>query len=144
MGAIIVDLDGTLCDHSKRQHFAVEKKWDEYNARIHEDVPVKSLVQLILAMQTHGHMVILCTGRFRAYSQVTIDWLNIYGIEWDRLFMRPDGDYRPDWEVKQDMLKNEIRFEAPEILFVIDDRKSVVDMWRRNGLLVFHCAEGDF
>lgn len=29
-------------------------------------------------------------------------------------------------------------------LFFIDDRKRVVDMWRRRGLTCLHCANGDF
>ncbi|WP_202926579.1 hypothetical protein [Piscirickettsia salmonis] len=30
------------------------------------------------------------------------------------------------------------------ILFVIDDRRQVVDMWRRRGIVCLQCAEGNF
>ena len=57
--------------------------------------------------------------------------------------MRPEGDYRPDYQVKQEML-NSLKAEGFEVLFTVDDRKQVVDMWRRNGITCLQCAEGNF
>lgn len=31
-----------------------------------------------------------------------------------------------------------------DVLFCVDDRKQVTDMWRRNGLICLQCAEGNF
>ncbi len=45
-------------------------------------------------------------------------------------------------------MKREIyaKYIAPhyDVTFVVDDRKSVVDMWRSCGLVTLQCAEGNF
>ena len=56
--------------------------------------------------------------------------------------MRQDGDFRRDDIVKQEILDKYI--DKDRVLFVLDDRDQVVDMWRRNGLTCFQVAEGDF
>jgi len=64
---------------------------------------------------------------------------------WDdyTLFMRPDGDFRADNIVKQEIYDTHIKGKH-DVLFVMDDRQQVVDMWRRNGLTCFQVAEGNF
>ena len=53
------------------------------------------------------------------------------------LFMRSEGDRRPDTVVKLEMLQAlESHFSKDEVLCVLDDRQSVVNMWRENGLRV--------
>jgi hypothetical protein len=56
--------------------------------------------------------------------------------------MRKDGDFRADYIVKQEILDAHI--PKDRVLFVLDDRQQVVDMWRRNGLMCFQVAEGNF
>ena len=63
---------------------------------------------------------------------VTEQWLANYGIHYDALYMRKDGDYRRDSVFKQELLDN-IRGEDL-IERVYDDRNQVVDMWRANGI----------
>jgi hypothetical protein len=58
------------------------------------------------------------------------------------LLMRKDGDFRADHIVKQEILDKHI--DKERVLFVLDDRQQVVDMWRRNGLVCFQVAEGNF
>ena len=71
----------------------------------------------------------------RLVEAVSGDYFNVY--------FRNDNDYRPDTVVKEAMLrKMKINGYFPTIAF--DDRKSVVEMWRLNGLFVFQVAEGDF
>ncbi len=56
--------------------------------------------------------------------------------------MRADKDSRKDFIIKKEILEV-IRkdFDDPEILFVVDDRPSVVKMWREEGLVCLQCAE---
>jgi hypothetical protein len=60
--------------------------------------------------------------------------------------MRPDERRSdPDWEVKQDMLHEILKtLDKENILFTVDDRQKVVDMWRANGLTCLQVAEGNF
>ena len=57
--------------------------------------------------------------------------------------MRADNDQRPDSEVKQDIL-NSLKAQGKKILFTVDDRQSVVDMWRANGITCLQCQKGDY
>jgi hypothetical protein len=59
--------------------------------------------------------------------------------------MRKAGDYRPDVEVKQEWLDEWLKHHTKEeIGGVFEDRKQVVDMWRKNGITCYQVAEGDY
>jgi hypothetical protein len=57
--------------------------------------------------------------------------------------MREDGDCRSDVEVKEEIYEKYLK-GVVDIAFCIDDRQSVVDMWRSKGLVCLQCAKGDF
>ena len=59
------------------------------------------------------------------------------------LFLRPNGDYRPD-EVFKSELADQFEELGGKIDLVFDDRNKVVDMWRARGTTVVQVAEGDF
>jgi uncharacterized HAD superfamily protein len=141
--AIIMDLDGSLGNHEHRKHLSTKKDWEEYNALAFQDQPVRGMMELMAGMFWRGHEILVCTGRFERMRQTTNMWLQKYHIHVDHLFMRPNEDMGSDWTVKQRQYDEHIK-DKYDVLFVVDDRKSVVDMWRKNGLLVLHCAEGDF
>jgi hypothetical protein len=99
--------------------------------------------------------IIFCSGRPERTRADTEEWLadNRFRRDIGRapypnytyyngLYMRKDGDYRRDDIVKQEILDAHINKDS--VLFVLDDRQSVVDMWRRNGVTCFQVAKGDF
>jgi len=51
------------------------------------------------------------------------------------LFMRSEGDRRPDTTVKYEMMYD-MKLMPDDVLCILDDRQSVVDMWRENGFRV--------
>jgi hypothetical protein len=59
------------------------------------------------------------------------------------LKMRPKDNTTPDAELKEQWLDAALT-EGQTIEFVVDDRKRVVDMWRRRGIFCLQCAEGDY
>jgi len=67
----------------------------------------------------------------------------VAGVNFDELFMRPEGDMRPDNIVKAELFDTYVR-DNYDVQFVIDDRDQVVDMWRRMGLACLQVAPGDF
>lgn len=146
--AIIVDLDGTLCNTDHRQHFMEQKPkdWNGFYEAMGEDKPNEWCFELIFAMREAGVHVIFVTGRPTTYREKTLEWLEevvvIDGIE-DILWMRPEGDFRKDCEVKKEIFYNCID-KYYDILFVVDDRQQVVDMWRNLGLTCLQCAPGAF
>ncbi len=63
------------------------------------------------------------------------------------LHMREDGDFRKDSIIKEEILNKYLKdnnLKVDDIAFVVDDRKKVVDMWRRRGITCLQCAEGHF
>lgn len=153
---IICDLDGTLCDCTHRVHLVqkedgngLKKKpdWDAFYAGVRDDRvndPVLFVLDAFMS-KTRPCEVIFCTGRPERCREDTEWWLFHFmgfGVNYYTLLMRADGDYRADYIVKQEMLDKYI--DKDRVLFVLDDRQQVVDMWRRNGLPCFQVAPGNF
>ena len=127
---IICDLDGTLCDNSHR---------NPYNASTCENdllnKPVFDVIQ--------GKDVIFVSGRHEKYRPQTEKFLNKHNIKYITLLMRKDDDNRKDNIIKQEIYETHIK-DKYNVLFILDDRQRVVDMWRKNGLTCFQVAEGNF
>lgn len=145
MKAVIFDIDGTLANGEHRErHLTGEKKdWDSYYAGMGEDTPHAAMVALLGACRKEGWQIVLCTGRPETYVNLTMEWLERHGVTFARLYMRPDGDFRPDYVIKKEFL-DQMRTQGMEIVFVVEDRAQVVEMWREEGLLCLQCAPGDF
>ena len=111
------------------------------------DEPIKPLVELArLLIRSNEQAVLLVTGRPERTRNDSVEWLLKYGIEVDfqsRLFMRNNGDDRKDHIVKLEILKY-IRNAGFEPVLVFDDRQTVVDMWREQGIRVAQVAPGNF
>lgn len=142
---IVVDLDGTLCQIDHRLHFVRgegKKNWKAFFEALKDDTP-NYWCRHIMDGVKDIHNIILCSGRTDNYEQQTMNWLGKWGIEYHELFMRNRQDFRPDYIVKEIILDFEIltRYEP---YFFIDDRKTVVDMWRKRGFVCLQCATGDF
>jgi hypothetical protein len=61
--------------------------------------------------------------------------------------MRKEGDFRPDDEVKPELLNDFLeksKLNKDVILMVFEDRNIMVKKWREMGLTVAQVAEGDF
>ena len=142
---IIFDMDGTLADLTHRRHF-VEKKpkdWDSFYAGMVGDSPIQPEVMMAQLLKFAGHRIIIATGRPRIYNTITLQFLKDNDIPYDAAYLRANKDYRPDTVVKENMLRK-MRLNGYDPTIAFDDRKSVVEMWRANGLFVFQVDEGNF
>lgn len=149
MNSIIIDLDGTLCNIDHRLHYVRDKRknWRNFFLELVNDKPNQWCIDIINAFSSFQDLqIIFCSGRPDDYREQTEAWLNTHITpitnKWI-LLMRKKGDYRQDSIVKEEIFINEIK-DKYNILFVIDDRKQVVDKWRELGLTCLQCAEGDF
>ena len=138
--AIICDIDGTVAAHPHRGHY-------EYNL-VDTDEPHQDVIDLVQTIAEFMHTkLIFVSGRMddpqRDVRQKTVDWLNEYFTLWDLLFMRANGDFRPDDIVKRELYEKHIEPNF-EVIGVFDDRDRVVKMWRELGLRVYQVAPGDF
>lgn len=136
---IISDLDGTLAIIGDRSPYDASR-CDEL------DKPNKPVVECVKAMAMAGYEIVFVSAREEKDRAPTERFIrkHLPGLDW-ALFMRATKDHRPDEIVKVEIYRNRIE-DLYDVLFVIDDRRKVVQKaWRQAlGLTVFHCAEGDF
>ena len=146
MKTIIFDIDGTLADLNGREKFlhGDEPDWESFYGALSADLlntPVAELYRIL--EQSRRYELVLISGRPERFRAPTETWLRRYQLTFDALWLRADGDFRHDSQVKQDILA-QLRAQGKEILFAVEDRQSVVDMWRANGVTCLQCAKGDF
>ena len=148
---IIFDIDGTLYDHNHRLKylFTDPPDWKRFKSDIHLDKKISEVNNLLITLHK-DHRIIFCTGRDRSLEEITISQIlklyinsSIY-IDKSKLFlyMRAVNDMRQDDAVKQDLLKD-MQNDGLDPKVVFEDRKSVVNMWRKNGLICLQVAEND-
>lgn len=138
---IIVDLDGTLCNADHRKHLVENKNWNSFYENLVKDEPNNWCLNILDRFKLNE--IIFVSGRPEQYRKITRDWLVNIGYTSPLLFMRKDGDFRKDSIVKEEIYREHIEPDY-EVMFCIDDRKQVVDMWRSIGLTCLQCAEGNF
>lgn len=146
-GLFIFDIDGTLADLTHRLHHiqGERKNWDEFYSSCDLDSPIEPVITVMDSLIDQGFDVWHFTGRTESVWEKTKTWLLANTSHWDQpIVMRPDGDTRPDYVVKQEMLDNMLDVDRERLIGVFDDRQQVVDMWRRNGIKCFQVAKGDF
>lgn len=141
---IIADLDGSIANIDHRVPLALAKDWDAFNEKLESDsvnVPIRYLLNKL-----HENCnIVIMTGRQRKYFNRTAKWLYSHDVRYDAILMRGDNDRRPDVEVKRDMYNTFIAYHPrAEILFVVEDRDRVVEMWRSLGLTCLQCAKGQY
>tara|TARA_R100000234_G_scaffold118185_2_gene98121 strand:- start:543 stop:1325 length:783 start_codon:yes stop_codon:yes gene_type:complete len=158
---VIFDIDGTLADVEHRVHFAREKDFDSFFDAMGDDTVNEPIADLLYFHLYKGVQIIFCSGRPDNYRGITEDWLleklgwYMFGHNgWQAqdtlaepyLFMRPEKKRMvPDYEVKKELLDEILKYVDKEnILYAVDDRQQVVDMWRNNGITCLQVADGNF
>lgn len=141
MKCVIFDIDGTLSDPTHRLHYVTNgnKRWNEFFSGMGADGCHQDIADLLKTMMAR-YSIILCSGRPKNYSTETRRWLQEHNILYDALYMRPEGDYRPDHVVKLELLAK-MREDGWNPSLVIDDRPSVVAAWREAGLTCLQCRD---
>jgi beta-phosphoglucomutase-like phosphatase (HAD superfamily) len=141
---LIVDLDGTLCDSSHRDHLAAQKEWEEFHSLAFLDRPKKLTGKIVNILEEQDWLIVACTGRNEKWRPATIAWLNTHGIAIDFVLMRPDDNYEPDHELKIRMAQEFIAPLAPKEWLVLDDREKVVEAWRNAGFTCWQVSPGGY
>lgn len=130
--AIIVDVDGTLADVSSIRHYVADNAGKRDFGKFHAAasfVPANQwVVDRVNEIAQSGGTIIVVTSRHEKWRYRTQIWLNKWDITFDLLLMRPDHDYRPDVDVKRDILR-EIRKRGFEVRLAIDDNPSILTLW---------------
>ena len=137
--AVIFDRDGTLFQVDRRLVPAEKPDWYQFHAAAVFDSPVPHIVALTHAIKP-GVAVLVVSGRSDVIRPRIQDSLHKHNVNYDRLFMRARHDQRRDDVVKADIYHREIE-PYYNVLYVVDDRMMVVQMWKTKGLPVLHVSQ---
>jgi len=146
---IIVDLDGTLCDIGHRLHLiqGEDKDYETFYKNCEYDAAHYDMCELVSNLGYSGMVdsIYIITGRPNTYRAETDEWLDDHEIPYDKILMRQEEDYRPDYEVKEDLvlsLMSRDGLKPSDIWLVLEDNNSVVKMYRKLGFRVLQVDEG--
>ena len=137
---IVCDLDGTLADNSHRSPYAGEKCGDD-----------KLIQSTYSVLATHYQIyqdivpIFYASGRQEQHRHIIEDWLRRHKCPFPdskRLLLRPDGEMKKDWKVKEDMARQILK--DYQIMYWLDDRYSVTTHLRSMGITVFSVNFGRF
>lgn len=130
--AFMVDIDGTLA------HMGDMRGPFDW-AKVELDELDSVVANVVDALWSSGLETIVMSGRDSAARAGTEDWLAYNDVMTDHLFMRAEGDMRPDNIVKAELFDTHVR-DNFDVQFVIDDRWQVCEMWLNMGLKVFNVS----
>ncbi|WP_289082628.1 HAD family acid phosphatase [uncultured Sulfitobacter sp.] len=145
---VVFDVDGTLAefDAAKLGHLVhgVEKQWDAFHMAMADAPPIAPIAKLMRRLKQSGETIVICSGRPDGWAEHTIAWLHKHDLPFDGVYLRAkDQDAASDPDVKRQALA-QMQADGLAPWLVIDDRSSVVDAWRAEGLACLQCAPGDF
>ena len=130
--AVLIDLDGTLASITHR---------DPFDASDAANDPVNEHVKLMMSLLSEKSEIIILSGRNDKYSAATFSFLVNNNVQYDQIFMRPDGDFRKDSVLKREFFDNHIVGKY-NVVAVFDDRPQVVRLWKSLSLPVFNVGDG--
>jgi hypothetical protein len=132
---VIFDVDGTLSLKGNRGAFDYSKvREDDRNndvAHLHQELDPDM-------------GIIVCTGRegTDVCKENTIEWLDMNGLNYKKIYFRGAGDMRKDFIVKAEMWRDiQKKFN---IIAMFDDRKQVVNFARKLGYTVCQVENNTF
>ncbi len=144
--AVFCDIDGTIadCDHRRAYLDGTKAGSRRFHREMGDDTPKQDVIDTFHALQDSGLVGVLVSARSEQDRRQTELWLTFAEVRYERLVMRPMD--QADWDdtlVKLHMLRV-LRADGLDPAIVLDDRDSVVAMWRAEGITCIQVAPGDF
>jgi hydroxymethylpyrimidine pyrophosphatase-like HAD family hydrolase len=130
---VICDIDGTIADKSHRA--GVKKPTLE---QVLADEPIQNVLDVVYTLGQWGYSIVFSSSRHADLYDPTYRWLEAQGFNHPVVYLRDAKDKSPDEVIKE---RNLLRMLTTDVMLVIDDKKSCVDMYLTHGLTVFHCKQ---
>ena len=134
----VFDVDGTLMNIQHRRHHVAgqDKDWPAFFDAMEFDTINDHVFHLAHALKKDGYVIVVVSGRNERHREITEKQLAFGKLDYKMLIMRPDDNYDPDFVFKKQVL-DKMRESGLDPQFSVDDRPSVVQMWRENGVPCF-------
>lgn len=144
MKYVIVDIDGTIadCTERARKYLGVQKDWDSFYAHCEDDFVIEPIAELVRHLSEKWRIV-YCSGRREECREATLRWLRRHHLDFhDVLLLRPNRNTTHDTDIKPKLLNSFCTKD--DVAFIIEDRDSMVSLWRAMGYTVLQPAPGNF
>lgn len=140
--AVIVDLDGTICENVTR------RPWYGKGAAegMLTDAPYTDVINMIKAYcQEFDLDILILTGRNDTpeIRQATLEWLGRNKFYHHKLYMRRPKDFSKSAIFKERVYEEQIKPKY-DIVMIFEDNNSCVEMFREKGLLVLQPQNSDY
>lgn len=147
----ICDIDGTLSDATHRLHHVrgerKKRNWPAFQRECVNDPVIEPVKRVVNSLWLSGYYVMLFSGRNAGkegkYLDKTVEWLEDNGVRFHGIYMRNDGNYENDADLKSAMLDEVVNEFGYYPVFAIDDRKRVKRMWVDRNVFVFDVNQKD-
>lgn len=125
----LCDLDGTLANTQNRRHLDPLKNssssWSQYAQACLTDMPITTTLELV-KLYYPDYLIFLISGRDDSSYDQTQAWLRLYGVSYDRLTLRAQGDERSNVDIKTAYALSVIQ-EGFNPVVLIDDLQDVCE-----------------
>ena len=122
---ILCDIDGTIALKGDRGIF----DW----VKVGVDIPNEHVCQVVDALVKTGNEIVFFSGRDKVCYNESVQWIQdnirVFENKEIKLYMRPEGDNRPDTIIKKELFDAHVRGQY-YVDFVLDDRMAVIRMWQ--------------
>lgn len=154
--AYIFDVE-SFSDSTHRQHFmqvAGKKDFDSFFAAAKDDKPIPQMVELIQTLldaeNDRAVDVLFVSGRPEKFRDLTTRWISDQLLAngdfkriSDKLFMRPNGNFKPDTIVKP-MILSMIREAGFRPVMAFEERALAAKIWRDLGVPCLQTENGTY
>lgn len=135
--AVIVDVDGTLCDVTAALHHLHGRRRDfeAFHQATARCPSTPRAVEWCLEQHSAGHTLVVVTARRYQHEALTRDWLDEHlPVSYLGPLMRGDDDHRDDAVVKREIHRIITEDYGYRVVAAIDDRPRVIALWRSMGI----------
>ncbi len=140
--AIIVDMDGTICENVTGRPWYGEGAADGMMT----DAPYTDIINMLRTyLENYEMQLLILTGRndTKDVRAATLAWLETNWFYPDKLFMRKPGDYSKTAAFKEKTYVEKIE-PYYNVIMVFEDNNACVQMFRDKGLLVLQPQNSDY
>ncbi len=133
-------------------HELFKPNWPAFYEACSDDRAIQAVIE-ILEKLSQNHHVEIWSGNCESVRERTEQWIKKHiqpFFKLERLKMRPIGDARPLWELKEmwvgelmQQYQPKYRYMHHDIDFVFDSDPESIAMFRRWGIFVFDCKQGE-
>lgn len=123
---VLSDIDSTLANTSQRHNLlptltGVGADWTSYQAACEDDDLMAGTAKALELMRDTAQVVLVSSGRNGLVGRRTLLWLIRQGVQWDALFLRPEGSpvaaYKPH-------VVDLVRAAGLEVVLALEDNES--------------------